>query len=126
VTNWLRQIESHASQDVALILVANKVDLPNRQVTKEQGEQLAAKNKLGYFETSALQGVNINEVFYELAQTIIKSQPQQTQVTSVSTRTTAISTDSSAEQYRAGAAGIQLNSAQSFAEPPAQDSSLCC
>lgn len=54
VTNWLKQIESHASQDVALILVANKIDLPNRQVTKEQGEQLASKNNLGYFETSAL------------------------------------------------------------------------
>ena len=35
ITNWLKQIESHASEDVARVLVANKTDLPNRIVTRE-------------------------------------------------------------------------------------------
>jgi len=37
ITNWLKQIESHASEDVAKILVANKTDLPNRVISAEQG-----------------------------------------------------------------------------------------
>jgi GTPase SAR1 family protein len=40
ITNWLKKIDSHASEDVARVLVANKIDLPNRVVSKEQGEQL--------------------------------------------------------------------------------------
>lgn len=35
VTNWLKQIDSHASEDVIKILVANKTDLPNRVISKE-------------------------------------------------------------------------------------------
>lgn len=35
VTNWLKQIDSHASEDVVKLLVANKIDLPNRSVTSE-------------------------------------------------------------------------------------------
>jgi len=75
ITNWLKQIDSHASEDVARVLVANKIDLPNRVVSKEQGEQLGQQYGLTYFETSALTGVNINELFYHLAQQIIKDKP---------------------------------------------------
>ena len=35
ITNWLKQIESHASEDVVKILVANKTDLPNRVISRE-------------------------------------------------------------------------------------------
>ena len=30
ITNWLKQIEAHASEDVQKVLVANKTDLPSR------------------------------------------------------------------------------------------------
>ena len=79
ITNWLKQIESHASEDVARVLVANKTDLPNRVVTREQGEQLANDYGLTYFETSAMTGLNINELFYHMAKQIIKDKPQTTQ-----------------------------------------------
>lgn len=72
ITNWLKQIESHASEDVVKILVANKTDLPNRTVSSEMGEQLAHQHNLAYFETSALQGTNISELFYDVAKKIIK------------------------------------------------------
>ena len=41
VTNWLKQIEAHASEDVVKVLVANKVDLPQRTVSTEKGKALA-------------------------------------------------------------------------------------
>ena len=33
ISNWLKQIETHASEGVAKVLVANKTDLENRAVT---------------------------------------------------------------------------------------------
>lgn len=39
--NWLRQIKTHASENVVKILIANKIDCTDRQVTYQQGKQLA-------------------------------------------------------------------------------------
>lgn len=41
ISNWLKQIETHASSGVAKVLVANKTDLPNRVITTERGQALA-------------------------------------------------------------------------------------
>jgi Ras-related protein Rab-8A len=38
IQNWLKQIETHASDGVAKVLVANKTDLENRIISTEQGE----------------------------------------------------------------------------------------
>ena len=62
------------------MLVANKIDLPNRVITPEQGQQLAHSYGLTYIETSAMNGTNINEMFYEIAKEIIKQKPQATMV----------------------------------------------
>ena len=36
--NWMRQIKTHASENVVKILVGNKSDCTDRQVTYEQGK----------------------------------------------------------------------------------------
>ena len=36
--NWMRQIKTHASENVVKILVGNKSDCQDRQVTYEQGK----------------------------------------------------------------------------------------
>ena len=69
---WIKQIEKLASEEVAIILVANKTDLPNRCVSKEQGEKLASKKNLPYYETSASNGANINELFLSIAIEVIQ------------------------------------------------------
>lgn len=51
-------------------LVGNKVDLP-RQVTKFDGQELAGKMNLGFIETSAKTGENIDNVFQSLAEMLI-------------------------------------------------------
>ena len=44
--------------------VGNKTDLVDqRKVTKSDGEQYAMSNDIGYLETSALQGTNIEAAF---------------------------------------------------------------
>ena len=37
IANWLKQIDTHASQGVVKVLVANKIDLPNRIISTEKG-----------------------------------------------------------------------------------------
>ena len=53
------------------MLVGNKLDLVNkeasaRKVAKEEGKKLAAENNLLYVETSAFEGLNIQQAFEEL------------------------------------------------------------
>ena len=39
---WLKQIDQNAEQDITKILVANKLDVVNQEVTEEEGRALAA------------------------------------------------------------------------------------
>ena len=44
-----------------LVLLANKVDLPTKQVTYDQGKSIAEKHGYKFFETSAKTGKNVIE-----------------------------------------------------------------
>ena len=76
ILNWLKQIETHACPGVAKVLVANKTDLPGRVITTERGQALAEEYGLKFFETSAKTGSNISEMFYEIADQIVRERPQ--------------------------------------------------
>lgn len=57
--NWLRQIKIHASDNVVKIVVGNKSDSAERKVTFEEGQQMAEKFGLKFFEVSAKENINI-------------------------------------------------------------------
>ncbi len=61
------------------MLVANKIDLPNRVISYERGAALAEEYGLKFFETSAKTGSNINEMFFQVADQIVKDRPAQSQ-----------------------------------------------
>ena len=64
ITEWLKQIEKHAKENVFKFLVGNKSDLAEeRKVTFEEAKEYADKHDLPYIETSAKEGININELF---------------------------------------------------------------
>lgn len=42
IENWVKQIKMHASDNVTKVLVGNKADIDDRQVTHAEGERLAA------------------------------------------------------------------------------------
>ena len=69
---WLEEIKNNMlKEEISIILVGNKIDLPFRNVTKEEGEIFAKKNDLLYLETSSKEGVNIEKVFEMITKDII-------------------------------------------------------
>ena len=60
--------------NVKIILVGNKCDLEkDREVTKEEGQELANQMKCPFFETSARNDVNIDQIFECMAKEINES-----------------------------------------------------
>ena len=69
---WNEQINLNAPEKTKYIIVGNKKDLEEkREVKTEEGENLAKKNNVKFYETSAKNGTNVNEVFELLAKEIV-------------------------------------------------------
>ena len=66
---WVKEIEDALGEKIPTILLANKVDLvEHRVITREMALQFVEENGIvGYLETSALSGQNVEEAFYMLA-----------------------------------------------------------
>lgn len=74
VSTWLKEIQNNAPEDTKKILIGNKCDLTNREVTFEEGKQLASENKMQFLETSAKNDINVKETFEAITLEIIQSQ----------------------------------------------------
>lgn len=68
---WFQEVKKNRG-DIPLVLVANKVDLPDRKITGEQAKELARKNGLQYLETSAKTGESIERIFSELSKKMVE------------------------------------------------------
>ena len=70
---WLSDVRSLAGSNVSIILCGNKSDLPDeeRQVSLLEGSRFAQENDCMFLETSALNGANVDEVFYKCARTVL-------------------------------------------------------
>ena len=62
IPNWITFIRS--IENTTLVLCGNKIDLEKREVTKEEGEALAQKEGIAFYEMSAKSGEGIKNVFY--------------------------------------------------------------
>ena len=62
IPNWINFIRT--IENTTLVLCGNKIDLENREVKKEEGEALAQKEGLAFFEVSAKTGDGIKNMFY--------------------------------------------------------------
>ncbi|KAJ3438142.1 ras and ef-hand domain-containing protein [Anaeramoeba flamelloides] len=65
--NWVDEIRSKSSSNVKIIFVANKTDLPQFKVDREEIEKFVNKNNLIFIETSAKTGLGVLELFSDLA-----------------------------------------------------------
>merc|ERR1719478_542021 len=74
---WVNQVKEHTADNVVMCLVGNKKDLVdcepnNRQVSREEGEKLKSDHNMDYFyETSALTGDSVKEMFHKVVDEVL-------------------------------------------------------
>ena len=65
--NYLEEVRINSDKNCVIYLIGNKIDLSNqRQITTEEAENFAQKEKIQYIETSAVKNLKITEVFTSL------------------------------------------------------------
>ena len=73
VRQWLQEIERYASESVIKLLIGNKCDMEDdRQVTMEQGKELASTLNVTFMEASAKKSMNVEQLFLQIATDILK------------------------------------------------------
>jgi Ras-related protein Rab-1A len=71
VRNWLEEVHKYASDNVKILLVGNKCDLQNhRQVSIQEGKELANRLNIPFIEASAKDSTNVQQLFINLAKTL--------------------------------------------------------
>jgi small GTP-binding protein len=66
VTNWMKDVKENSIKDgkdskIALFLIGNKIDKPDRVISREQAETQANSLGMKYFEVSCKTNINIHE-----------------------------------------------------------------
>ncbi|XP_043224833.1 ras-related protein Rab-11B-like [Amphibalanus amphitrite] len=70
---WLQELQLHACDEIAVILVGNKADLRHlRTVSVEEGRAFAERHGLGFVETSALDSTNVDAAFENIVTEIYR------------------------------------------------------
>jgi len=69
LTEWLHNVR-FSSKISRIIMVGNKIDLKDRQVSKETALRLAEKENVTYLEASAKDGTGVKELFAKLGDMI--------------------------------------------------------
>ena len=67
--NWLKQIKTHAAENVVKVLVANKIDT-DRTISEEEGRKMAEQFGVTYYEVSAKDGEGIEGLFHSVGKDV--------------------------------------------------------
>ena len=67
ISTWLKYLAENVDlKEKGLILIGNKIDLPEREVSTEEGKNFAKSFNIKYFETSAKERIGIDEAFKQI------------------------------------------------------------
>lgn len=71
---WLNELETFSNKpDIIKMLVANKIDKSNREVTKAEGLNFAKKHSMLFIEASAKTREGVQMAFEELVEKILQT-----------------------------------------------------
>jgi len=71
---WVNELEINGNKpNIVKMLVGNKIDRAERQVTREEGLVFARKNRMLFVESSAKTSENVINVFEEIVRKIIET-----------------------------------------------------
>eukprot|EP01016_Furgasonia_blochmanni_P005403 TRINITY_DN120_c0_g1_i4.p1 TRINITY_DN120_c0_g1~~TRINITY_DN120_c0_g1_i4.p1 ORF type:complete len:215 (+),score=38.10 TRINITY_DN120_c0_g1_i4:302-946(+) len=77
VEGWIHQITEKADPNLCRVLVATKSDVDKKAVDPKEGQELASRYGIMFFETSAKSNLGIDDCFSQLAKEIIKTREEQ-------------------------------------------------
>ena len=73
IREWMKQIQTYTQKDsIGIVLLGNKCDAENKAVSLQEASEIATEFNMKFFETSAMNNINIEESFKELSMEIIK------------------------------------------------------
>jgi len=72
ISKWKEKIVTECGK-IPLILVMNKVDLPEHLISSEEAEEIAKELRLSFFTASVKENTNINNIFEDIAIKIIQN-----------------------------------------------------
>ena len=71
IEKWVHDVLEISGNNIPLLLLGNKCDLTElRKVSYDEGLNKAKKLNMTYFETSALDGINVNEAFQAMTDNV--------------------------------------------------------
>ncbi|KAG0293809.1 Ras- protein Rab-4A [Linnemannia gamsii] len=71
IAKWIADARKLAGADIALMLVGNKLDLEDREVSYLEASRFAQENEMTFLETSALTGEGVEETFLKCGRAIL-------------------------------------------------------
>ncbi|UMM21264.1 hypothetical protein L5515_003021 [Caenorhabditis briggsae] len=72
--HWMTEVDTYCTNDnVIKMMVANKIDMPNRTVTREEGLKFAKRHRTLFIEASAKTKEGVQCTFEELIEKIIQT-----------------------------------------------------
>ena len=72
VKHWIKDTEN-IDREIRGVIVGNKIDLPDRVISKIDLDEIGEKYKMPVIETSAKEGTNVNECFELLIDELFKN-----------------------------------------------------
>lgn len=73
IMSWYQDVINNKTHNITAVLVGNKIDKTDkRQISFDEAQKFASDNDMKYYETSAKDDTNVNDIFLEPAEEIYR------------------------------------------------------